>query len=157
MCTKITKSCLIGSKLINYRNALQNRYDCHWVHPVHCIFLVNKKISFITFIFSKNVILYRMYLVSYWLKIIFILSHFHFSQGLIVFMVQSSIQAKLWTFLKYFLFQIFLRFFFVSDFSSYLLTFWPLFPMIYLIFKMFHLFCSWPLQKRSKTKELWLW
>ena len=33
---------------------LQNRYDCHWVHPVHCIFLVNKKISFITFIFSKK-------------------------------------------------------------------------------------------------------
>ena len=71
---------------------LQNRYDCHWVHPVHCIFLVNKKISFITFIFSKKimvsyVILYRMYLVSYWLKMIFILSHFHFSQGLIVFMV----------------------------------------------------------------------
>ena len=33
---------------------LQNRYDCHWVHPVHCIFLVNRKISFITIIFSKK-------------------------------------------------------------------------------------------------------
>ena len=47
---------------------------------------------------------------------------------------------------------IFFRIFFVSDFSSHLLTFWPLFPMIYLIFKMFDLFRSWPLQKRSKTK-----
>ena len=41
--------------------------------------------------------------------------------------------------------------------SLYFLTSWPLFPMIYLIFKMFDLFRSWPLQKRSKTKELWLW
>ena len=51
----------------------------------------------------------------------------------------------------------FLRIFFVSDFSFYLLTFWPLFPMIYLIFKMFDLFRSWPLQKRSKTKVKALW
>ena len=41
--------------------------------------------------------------------------------------------------------------------SLYFLTSWPLFPMIYLIFKMFDLFRSWPLQKRSKTKVKVLW
>ena len=41
--------------------------------------------------------------------------------------------------------------------SLYFLTSWPLFPMIYLIFKIFDLFCSCPLQKRSKTKVKVLW
>ena len=41
--------------------------------------------------------------------------------------------------------------------SLYFLTSWPLFPMIYLIFKIFDLFRSWPLQKRSKTKVKVLW
>ena len=41
--------------------------------------------------------------------------------------------------------------------SLYFLTSWPLFPMIYLIFKMFDLIRSWPLHKRSKTKVKALW
>jgi len=103
------------------------------------------------------VILYCMYLVSCWLKMIFYFKSLSLFRGIdcVYGLVLNSNQIV--NIFEIFFVSDFLRIFFVSDFSFYLLTFWPLFPMIYLIFKMFDLFRSWPLQKRSKTKELWLW
>ena len=90
-------------------------------------FLVNKKISFITFIFSKNYGLVR-YIILYVFGILLTQNDFYF-KSLSLFtgidcvygLVLDSNQIV--NIFEIFFVSDFLRFFFVSDFSFYLLTF----------------------------------